>query len=57
MKSSPSFSPFGGTAGGGDFGKLESGASGCLMSYRNSGMIGTVRKKRITNLSYKIILF
>lgn len=32
---------------GGDFGKLESGASGCLMSYKNSGMIGTANNKKI----------
>lgn len=34
-------------AGGGVLGKLESGASGCRMSYKNSGMIGTVNEKKI----------
>lgn len=29
--------------GGGDFGKLDKGASGCRMSYKNSGIIGTVK--------------
>ena len=39
---------------GGVLGKLASGASGCLMSYRNSGMIGTVREEgeiEIANLN------
>jgi len=28
-------------------GKLSSGASGCRMSYRNSGMMGTKRRKGV----------
>lgn len=38
------------SVGGGVLGKLARGASGCLMSYRNSGMIGTgneIKRRKI----------
>lgn len=40
-----SLQPGAGVGGGGDFGNDDRGASGCRMSYKNSGIIGTEKEK------------
>lgn len=42
-----SLQPGAGVGGGGDFGNDDRGASGCRMSYKNSGIIGTEKEKSL----------